>query len=43
MTIVQATLHVTNHAGSTRCAKAFDLLDNELLLHTIEQRLAFTE
>jgi hypothetical protein len=42
MIIMQATLGAAIHTGSTRGAKAFDLLDNELLLHTIEQRLAFT-
>jgi hypothetical protein len=36
MTIMQATLHAVDHTGSTRCAKTFDLLDNKLLLHTIE-------
>jgi hypothetical protein len=37
MTIVQATLYAAIHTGSMRRAKTFDLLDNELLLHTIEQ------
>lgn len=43
MTIVQAMLYAAANTSSTRRAKTFDLLDNELLLHTIEQRLAFGE
>jgi hypothetical protein len=43
MTIMQTTLDAAIHTGSVRGAKTFDLLDNELLLHTIEQGLAFTE
>jgi hypothetical protein len=43
MIIMQTTLDAAIHTGSMRGAKTFDLLDNELLLHTIEQRLPFTE
>jgi hypothetical protein len=42
MTIMQVTLYLAIHAKSTQGAKPFDLLDNEILLHTIEQRLALT-
>jgi hypothetical protein len=37
MTIVQAALYAAVRTGSTQLAKTFNLLDNELLLHTIEQ------
>jgi hypothetical protein len=37
MVVVQTTLYAAYQTGSTRRTKTVDLLDNELLLHAIEQ------